>query len=67
MDVNAVIDGSGNSQTLEKLREGAGDNLKRVHSHALKNAEDWFSESACDPYRILDTAEFKTAWHPIGV
>ena len=20
-----------------------------------------------DPYRILDTVEFKTAWHPIGV
>lgn len=67
MDVNAVVDGSGNTKTLEKLREGAGDNLKRVHSHSLKNAADWFSEAACDPYRILDSVEFKTAWHPIGV
>ncbi len=67
MDVNAVVDGSGNPEALAKLREGAGDNLKRVHSHALKKDADWFSEAACDPYLILDSVEFKTAWHPIGV
>lgn len=67
MDVNTVLDGSGNSESLETLREGTGDNLKRVYSHALKSEAEWFSEAACDPYRILDSVEFKTAWHPIGV
>ncbi|MDF1740693.1 MAG: aldehyde dehydrogenase family protein [Verrucomicrobiales bacterium] len=67
MDVNAVVDGTGNAETLTALKKGAGDNLKRVHSHALENAEAWFGEAACDPYRILDSVEFKTAWHPIGV
>jgi hypothetical protein len=28
---------------------------------------DWFGAKAEDPYWILDTVEFKTAWHPIGL
>jgi len=28
---------------------------------------DWFATKAENPYWILDTVEFKTAWHPIGV
>ncbi|MDF1824316.1 MAG: aldehyde dehydrogenase family protein [Verrucomicrobiales bacterium] len=67
MDVNAIIDGSGGKAVFETLQSGAAKNLKRVHSHALKNKADWFSDAAQDPYRILDTIEFKTAWHPIGV
>lgn len=67
MDVNAVIEGTGKKAHLTKLREGAASNLKRVHSHALASADEWFSEAACDPYRILDTVENKTAWHPVGV
>jgi hypothetical protein len=41
-------------------------NLKRYTNRVL-NAADWFTEKAEDPYWILDTIEFKTAWHPIGV
>jgi len=67
MDVNAILDGAGDDGVLKALQSGAGDNLKRIHSHSLETAEDWFSELAIDPYRILDTVEFKTAWHPIGV
>jgi len=66
MDVNAVIDGSGDKATAEIFREGAATNLKRVSVRSEKQADDWFAESCQDPYRILDTIEFKTAWHPIG-
>lgn len=67
MDVNAIIDASGDAATFAMLQAGAGDNLKRVHSHALSSPADWSTDSARDPYRILDTVEFKTAWHPMGV
>jgi acyl-CoA reductase-like NAD-dependent aldehyde dehydrogenase len=67
MDVNAIIDASGDAGILATLQAGAGDNLKRVHSHALASPGDWFTDAARDPYRILDTVEFKTAWHPMGV
>lgn len=67
LDVNAVIDASGDPAILATLRGGASDNLKRVHDHSFPSPEDWFGEGARDPYRILDTVEFKTAWHPMGV
>jgi hypothetical protein len=41
-------------------------NLKRYSARVLAR-EEWFSRKAEDPYRILDTVEFKTAWHPIGL
>lgn len=66
MDVNAIIDGSGDKKVFEILQGGAAENLKRVHSHDLSE-KDWFGEAGQDPYRILDTVELKTAWHPIGV
>lgn len=65
MDVNAVIDGSGDPEIGTLLREGSAANLKRVPSPRLE-AGDWFGEKGNDPYRILDTLEFKTAWHPVG-
>ncbi len=67
MDVNAIVDGSGEKSIFETLQSGAADNLKRVHDHSLPSAEAWFEEVAQDPYRILDTTETKTAWHPIGI
>lgn len=67
MDVDAVIDGTGESETFGRLQKGAAKNLKRVSDHSLAAAEDWYGEKAMDPYRILDTVETKTAWHPIGV
>jgi acyl-CoA reductase-like NAD-dependent aldehyde dehydrogenase len=64
MDVNAIVDSAGDSEISAKLQAGVATNLKRYASH---NAADWFSGKAEDPYWILDTIEFKTAWHPIGI
>jgi acyl-CoA reductase-like NAD-dependent aldehyde dehydrogenase len=66
MDVNAVVDGVGDPQAGAKLQGGTALNLKRYANHAL-SAERWFDSKAEDPYWILDTIEFKTAWHPIGL
>jgi acyl-CoA reductase-like NAD-dependent aldehyde dehydrogenase len=64
MDVNAIVDGAGDAELSAKLRGGTAINLKRYSQHA---PEDWFASAVEDPYWILDTVEFKTAWHPIGV
>ena len=64
MDVNAIVDGAGEAETAAKLQAGVATNLKRYANHA---SADWFSAKVEDPYRILDTVEFKTAWHPIGI
>ncbi|HEX7653529.1 MAG TPA: aldehyde dehydrogenase family protein [Verrucomicrobiae bacterium] len=64
MDVNAVVDGTGDAAVSKELQAGVASNLKRYFNHAQN---DWFGEQAEDPYRILDGVEFKTAWHPIGI
>jgi acyl-CoA reductase-like NAD-dependent aldehyde dehydrogenase len=64
MDVNAIVDGAGDPEISAKLQAGVATNLKRYSNHA---ATDWFSAKVEDPYWILDTVEFKTAWHPIGI
>jgi acyl-CoA reductase-like NAD-dependent aldehyde dehydrogenase len=64
MDVNAIVDGAGDAELSAKLQAGVAINLKRYANHATT---DWFSAKVEDPYWILDTVEFKTAWHPIGV
>jgi len=64
MDVNAMVDGAGDAGLGAKLQAGVATNLKRCAKHAVA---DWFSAKVEDPYWILDTVEFKTAWHPIGV
>jgi acyl-CoA reductase-like NAD-dependent aldehyde dehydrogenase len=66
MDVNAIVDGTGVAEFGGKLQSGTALNLKRYTNHGLPQ-EDWFTERAEDPYWILDTVEFKTAWHPIGL
>jgi len=66
MDVNAIVDGSGDADLGAKLQAGTALNLKRYAKHALTPA-DWFTTKPEDPYWILDTVEFKTAWHPIGL
>jgi acyl-CoA reductase-like NAD-dependent aldehyde dehydrogenase len=66
MDVNAVVDGTSSAAVGVKLQAGTAVNLKRYAARSLA-ADEWFSERAEDPYWILDTVEFKTAWHPIGV
>jgi acyl-CoA reductase-like NAD-dependent aldehyde dehydrogenase len=66
MDVNAVVDGTDSVETSAKLQAGSAINLKRYANHSLA-AADWFTDKAEDPYWILDTIEYKTAWHPIGL
>jgi len=66
MDVNAIVDGAGNAELSAKLQAGTAINLKRYAKHSLASA-DWFTSKVEDPYWILNTVEFKTAWHPIGV
>jgi acyl-CoA reductase-like NAD-dependent aldehyde dehydrogenase len=66
MDVNAIVDGTGDPDLAAKLQAGTAMNLKRYANHSLALA-DWFTPKAEDPYWILDTVEFKTAWHPIGL
>lgn len=66
MDVNAIVDGAGDATLSATLQGGTAVNLKRYAARALQPA-DWFTRKAEDPYWILDTIEFKTAWHPIGL
>jgi acyl-CoA reductase-like NAD-dependent aldehyde dehydrogenase len=66
MDVNAIVDGTGEAELGAKLQTGVATNLKRYTNHSLSR-EEWFATKGEDAYWILDTIEFKTAWHPIGL
>jgi acyl-CoA reductase-like NAD-dependent aldehyde dehydrogenase len=63
-DVNAIVNGS--EEAGPALQAGVALNLKRYCARPL-SAQAWFGLKAEDPYSILDTVEFKTAWHPIGL
>ena len=66
MDINAIVDGTGDDALGAQLQAGTALNLKRYTRRPLAPA-DWPKPEAETPYWILDTVEFKTAWHPIGV
>ena len=66
MDVNAIVDASGEELVGRQLQRGGGFNVKRYVRRDLA-AADWRSEQAENPYWILETVEMKTAWHPIGL
>ncbi|HEY8835659.1 MAG TPA: aldehyde dehydrogenase family protein [Chthoniobacterales bacterium] len=66
MDVNAIVDGSGDEETGRALQRGGALNVKRYFRRDLA-AADWAKTDAENPYWILDTVEMKTAWHPIGL
>lgn len=66
MDVNAILDATGDQNLRAKLQGGTAANLKRYADHSL-TPDQWFTASAEDPRRILSATEFKTAWHPIGL
>jgi len=66
MDINAIVDASGDPATASALRSGSAINLKRYANHSLTPRE-WFGPVAEAPTRILDTVEMKTAWHPVGL
>jgi len=64
MDVNAIVDAGDDAEISKQLQSGSALNVKR---YTKREATDYFSSEAESPYWILDTVEFKTAWHPIGV
>lgn len=64
MDVNALVVGDGgDAADRRRIRYEAAENLKRVIE---RTDVDWRSEAAASPYRIRDTQETKTTWHPVG-
>jgi acyl-CoA reductase-like NAD-dependent aldehyde dehydrogenase len=66
MDVNAIVDASGDEATGRALQRGGALNVKRYVRRDL-SAKAWATIDAENPYWILDTVEMKTAWHPIGL
>jgi acyl-CoA reductase-like NAD-dependent aldehyde dehydrogenase len=66
MDVNAIVDASGDEKIGRQLQHGGEFNVKRYVRRELSPAQ-WRGRDAENPYWILDTVEMKTAWHPIGV
>ena len=65
MDVNAIVDASGDETINRALQRGGEFNVKRYTRRDLTPAT-WRTRAAENPYWILDTVEMKTAWHPIG-
>jgi acyl-CoA reductase-like NAD-dependent aldehyde dehydrogenase len=63
MDVNAIVNGCDGADLDKVLHEGTATNLKRYARHAVA-AGEW--RMADRPQWMLDTVEFKTAWHPVG-
>jgi acyl-CoA reductase-like NAD-dependent aldehyde dehydrogenase len=66
MDVNAIVDASGDEKISRELQKGGEINVKRYVRRELTPAQ-WRGSAAENPYWILDTVEMKTAWHPIGL
>jgi acyl-CoA reductase-like NAD-dependent aldehyde dehydrogenase len=66
MDVNAIVDASGDEQIGRALQRGGALNVKRYFRRDLAPGS-WAKSEAENPYWILDTVEMKTAWHPIGL
>ena len=64
MDVNAIVYCGGGRKAAATIQELAAENVKRVISNAQG---DWHKDAAQNPYRIRETQEVKTTWHPIGV
>jgi len=66
MDVNAIVDGTGDAKLGRQLQQGGELNVKRYIRRDLAPTE-WQRGAAENPYWIADTLEMKTAWHPIGL
>jgi acyl-CoA reductase-like NAD-dependent aldehyde dehydrogenase len=64
MDVNAIVYCGNEPEEIKLVQENAALNVKRpiVYSN-----ENWLNKNTQDPYRILNTLETKTTWHPVGV
>jgi acyl-CoA reductase-like NAD-dependent aldehyde dehydrogenase len=66
MDVNSIVDASGDEKLGRQLHQGGELNVKRYVRRDL-TPQQWRGRDAENPYWILDTVEMKTVWHPIGV
>jgi acyl-CoA reductase-like NAD-dependent aldehyde dehydrogenase len=66
MDVNAIIDASGDANLGVQLQRGGEFNVKRYARRQLSDRE-WRSNAGENAYWMLDSLEMKTAWHPIGL
>jgi acyl-CoA reductase-like NAD-dependent aldehyde dehydrogenase len=64
MDVNALVVCAGDDEAARRqMRHEAAENIKRV----IERLDvDWRADGAANPYRIRDTQETKTTWHPVG-
>jgi len=60
MDVNALVVQGGDAKEAASLGEACALNLKRFLLRPNRSRNDE------DPYRIMDTVEIKTTWHPVG-
>ena len=66
MDVNAIVDASGDEKIGRELQRGGNFNVKRYVQRDLTPGQ-WRGRDSENPYWIHDTVEMKTAWHPIGL
>ena len=60
MDVNALVTQGADAKESAASREACALNLKRFFPREVNGKGDE------DPYRIVDTVEIKTTWHPVG-
>ena len=64
MDVNAIVYCGTENEEITLVQKNAALNVKRPIIYSDK---DWMNNKVQDPYRILNTLETKTTWHPVGV
>src|SRR6056297_113233 len=64
MDVNAILNASGDKSLRKLYDENGSISVKRVKHYVPEN---WLSESVEDPYLIQEFMEIKTTWHPVGM
>jgi acyl-CoA reductase-like NAD-dependent aldehyde dehydrogenase len=63
MDVNACVYCGSDEEEIKKVQINSSLNVKRA---VIYPDDNWFSEEAQSPYRIMDLQEIKTTWHPVG-
>ncbi|MCH7613617.1 MAG: aldehyde dehydrogenase family protein [Candidatus Marinimicrobia bacterium] len=64
MDVNAIVYCGNVKEEIKFVQENAALNVKRP---IVYTDENWLDKKVQDPYRILNTLEIKTTWHPVGI
>ncbi len=64
MDVNACVYCGSDAEEIKKVQINSSLNVKRA---VVYSDDNWFSDEAQNPYRIMDLQEIKTTWHPIGI